>query len=62
MEGLVNAKPIFVSCGNNHSLALMSKELLFSLNNNLGNGEVYSWGNNENGQCGTGGSPYNSMV
>lgn len=25
VEALVNSKPVFVSCGNNHSLALMSK-------------------------------------
>lgn len=24
----------------------------------IGTGEVFSWGSNENGQCGTGGNPY----
>ncbi len=55
IEGLVNKKsPITqqplvvqeVGCGSTHTLALMS------------NGEVYSWGNNEHGQCGTGKEPF----
>lgn len=37
IESLVSKKPLQVSCGGNHTLALMR------------NGEAYSWGNNENG-------------
>jgi alpha-tubulin suppressor-like RCC1 family protein len=39
-----------VACGSSHSLALMN------------NGELYSWGNNEHGQCGTGKEPFQQMV
>jgi alpha-tubulin suppressor-like RCC1 family protein len=28
----------------------------------LGTGEVFSWGNNENGQCGTGREPFQAVV
>lgn len=37
-------------CGSSHTLAQMT------------NGEVYSWGNNEHGQCGTGNEPFMQMV
>jgi alpha-tubulin suppressor-like RCC1 family protein len=39
-----------VACGSTHSMALMK------------NGEVYSWGNNEHGQCGTGKEPFQQMI
>mmetsp|Transcript_2263 Transcript_2263/g.2201 ORF Transcript_2263/g.2201 Transcript_2263/m.2201 type:complete len:98 (+) Transcript_2263:315-608(+) len=50
LESLVNMKPLQVACGGNHTLAVMKS------------GEVYSWGNNENGQCGTGSQPFHNMV
>ena len=46
-----------LSCGNNHTVALMSK-FYIKLMCLLGNGEVYTWGSNENGQCGTGKEPF----
>ena len=39
-----------LSCGSSHSMALMET------------GEVYGWGNNEHGQCGTGREPFMHMV
>jgi len=55
VETLVTYKPVQVTCGNNHTLALMRKDFL---SENLGNGEAFGWGNNENGQCGTGRDPF----
>jgi alpha-tubulin suppressor-like RCC1 family protein len=50
IELLIGKKPQSVSCGGDHTLLLMRT------------GEVFSWGNNELGQCGTGNDPFHSMV
>ena len=42
VESLMNEKIVFVTCGNNHNVAISDK------------GEVYSWGFGESGALGTG--------
>ena len=49
IESLVNHKPVQISCGNNHSVALLSTFYNFDQSKFIGNGEAYSWGANENG-------------
>ncbi len=42
VESLLHQRPVSLTCGAQHSLCLGAS------------GDVYSWGNNDNGQCGIG--------